>query len=273
MHWSMDQKKRILHSLDGYTCCFVGIAPDGTSTSKVIFNREDPCDLIIGYSKKYNTFAVWNPYLHAFRGATFKVRVGRFSTNTQRNTEGFLAIYSSLNDRKHSYEKKLLVKPDYIFEFCKSWREFLLPDVNDDQYNNKVLWADRYSPMPRSWEKISEKIETIERRRDTVSRARRGAQFRSKVLEAYGNRCAICRCQIPEILEAAHVYDVQYGGDDKINNGICLCANHHKLYDKGLINIKWEDKSLTINNPEVRSMDWYQRFMDEYEGHIIDVEE
>ncbi len=271
MHWTEEQRNRILYSLGQYKCCFVGITPNGASTSEILFKREEPYDLIIGYSRYRDMYVVWNPYLHLFRGSVFNVSIGRFSTNTRRNTEGFLAVYSSLNDRKHSYEKKLLVTPDYIFEFCKSWREFLLPDEKDDQYNKKVLWADRYSPEPKSWEKINERPEVIERRRDIVSRARRDSQFRSKVLEAYGNQCAICRCHISEVLEAAHIYDVQFGGNDKIDNGICLCANHHKLYDKGLINIKWEDKSLTINNPEVRSMDWYQRFMDEYKGHIIDV--
>jgi putative restriction endonuclease len=67
---------------------------------------------------------------------------------------------------------------------------------------------------------------------------RRDADFRSRVLQAYGNRCALCRVKlhvglIPLGLEAAHVRWFQFDGPDEVANGVCLCAFHHKAFDLG----------------------------------------
>ncbi|TEB07167.1 hypothetical protein Psch_00710 [Pelotomaculum schinkii] len=61
--------------------------------------------------------------------------------------------------------------------------------------------------------------------------------FRKLVLEAYDNQCAICGVKEPKILRAAHIVPVTKGGNDKIENGLCLCTNHEIAYDQGLIKI------------------------------------
>ncbi len=75
------------------------------------------------------------------------------------------------------------------------------------------------------------------RRVDIVEmrRAVRDAQFRRKVLTAYGQRCAMCGVQL-RLLDAAHVLPVgQPGSTDDTNNGVALCALHHRAYDRGLV--------------------------------------
>ena len=209
-----------------------------------------------------------------FRGNVFSVSFSRISSILNKTTDDIISVYSSLNDGNGRYEKKLLIRPTHIDKFCKSWREYLLPDRNEEHYTNKVVWADKFSPTSQTWEEcIETKSELIERRRDMIYRTRREGLFRNKVLADYGHQCAICRCNITEILEAAHVFDVRYGGDDQRENGICLCANHHMLYDKGLISINWADLTLTIRDARIQTMDWYQRFMDKYNGHIIAAKE
>ena len=61
-------------------------------------------------------------------------------------------------------------------------------------------------------------------------------------------RCALCGCEIPEIIQGAHIWGVSQiskapGIDDdtKFNhavsghNGLWLCQNHHKLFDSNII--------------------------------------
>lgn len=75
--------------------------------------------------------------------------------------------------------------------------------------------------------------------REKIERAitlRRGQpQFRKKLLEAYGGRCAITDCDCPDGLEAAHI--LPYRGDDTnhIQNGILLRSDIHTLFDIGKI--------------------------------------
>ncbi|MGH2075165.1 HNH endonuclease [Aerococcus urinaeequi] len=69
------------------------------------------------------------------------------------------------------------------------------------------------------------------------------------LLERLGDKkCAMCNCDIPEIIQGAHIWpvskikketDISY--EDKLshatsdNNGIWLCQNHHKLFDSNTI--------------------------------------
>ena len=69
-------------------------------------------------------------------------------------------------------------------------------------------------------------------------RRRRDPRFRDKVLMAYEYSCAICgldlRLRNVTIgLEAAHIKWHQVHGPDVEENGLALCATHHKLFDFG----------------------------------------
>lgn len=74
--------------------------------------------------------------------------------------------------------------------------------------------------------------ETVRRRRT------RDPAFRSRVLVAYEQRCAVCGFDVrlggAQIgLDAAHIQWHQAGGPDTVENGLALCALHHKLFDRG----------------------------------------
>jgi len=75
-----------------------------------------------------------------------------------------------------------------------------------------------------------------------VYNRRRNPQFRADVIRAYEHRCAICGYDIKVgpsdlALEAAHIKWHQSGGPDCIQNGLALCAIHHKALDRGAIGI------------------------------------
>lgn len=67
------------------------------------------------------------------------------------------------------------------------------------------------------------------------TRVRRGqGKFRSEVLKNYNKRCAVCNIDREDLLEASHILPVRnLESAGNIENGICLCVLHHKMFDQG----------------------------------------
>lgn len=77
--------------------------------------------------------------------------------------------------------------------------------------------------------------------------ARRGQKaFRSALLAAYGRRCAVTGCAVPELLEAAHITPYLGSDTNHITNGILLRTDLHTLYDCGLIAVDPETSKVVI---------------------------
>lgn len=85
--------------------------------------------------------------------------------------------------------------------------------------------------------------ETADTRRRTLSeRAVREGQdkFRTAVLAAYGQRCALTGSDAAGALEAAHITPYRGTGSNVVENGIALRADVHRLWDGGQIAIHEE---------------------------------
>jgi len=69
-------------------------------------------------------------------------------------------------------------------------------------------------------------------------KVRRGqAQFREKLLAAYGRTCAITGCKVVDLLEAAHIRPHAEELNYSVTNGLLLRADIHTLYDLDLLSI------------------------------------
>ncbi|GGV09067.1 phosphorothioated DNA-binding restriction endonuclease [Streptomyces spectabilis] len=73
-------------------------------------------------------------------------------------------------------------------------------------------------------------------------RRQRDRRMREMVLTAYEYQCAFCGYDgmigaAPVGLEAAHVRWWAFDGPDDVDNGLCLCSLHHKLFDKGVLGL------------------------------------
>ncbi|CAA0097909.1 Uncharacterised protein [BD1-7 clade bacterium] len=71
---------------------------------------------------------------------------------------------------------------------------------------------------------------------------KRDPNFRHLVLTAYGYTCAVCGfdCRIGHTsigLEAAHIKWHQENGPSNVDNGISMCALHHRAFDRGVFTI------------------------------------
>lgn len=63
--------------------------------------------------------------------------------------------------------------------------------------------------------------------------------FRTRVLRAYNDTCAICRLKHAELLDAAHILpDNHAKGDPVVPNGLALCKIHHAAYDRNIVGIR-----------------------------------
>lgn len=88
----------------------------------------------------------------------------------------------------------------------------------------------------------------------------RSPRYQYNLLNKLGEkRCALCGCTIPDIIQGAHIWSVAsiktektIGIDDKVryatdgDNGLWLCENHHKLFDRNIITIM-SDGSVKYN--------------------------
>ncbi|MGY1499628.1 phosphorothioated DNA-binding restriction endonuclease [Streptomyces sp. QTS52] len=91
-------------------------------------------------------------------------------------------------------------------------------------------------------EAVGLELEPAETGHLVPARRQRDRRMRELVLTAYEYRCAFCGYDgrigtVPVGLEAAHVRWWAFGGPDDVDNGLCLCSLHHKLFDKGVLGV------------------------------------
>ena len=114
--------------------------------------------------------------------------------------------------------------------------------------------------LPKSSLRVLRKMNTVDIVRTDLTFEKRifeeshGNQLRSpryqfNLLYKLGEKhCALCGCKIPDIIQGAHIWPVSsiradnsIGIDDKVrfatdgDNGLWLCENHHKLFDRNII--------------------------------------
>ena len=74
----------------------------------------------------------------------------------------------------------------------------------------------------------------LEKRESIVRKGQK--KFRDMVLKNYYYKCAICGIGEENLLEASHIIPVKHKNTaGSIDNGICLCVLHHKMFDKGYL--------------------------------------
>ncbi|RKS08186.1 putative restriction endonuclease [Nocardiopsis sp. Huas11] len=72
--------------------------------------------------------------------------------------------------------------------------------------------------------------------RPTRRRLGQGA-FQLALLEAYQNSCAITGQRVRPVLEAAHIHPVTKGGLHRLDNGLLLRSDVHRLFDLGYLTV------------------------------------
>lgn len=72
----------------------------------------------------------------------------------------------------------------------------------------------------------------------TVRRRLHQQAFRERVLDAYRERCALCRLRHRELLDASHIVaDREAEGEPVVSNGLALCKLHHAAFDRWILTV------------------------------------
>jgi putative restriction endonuclease len=132
--------------------------------------------------------------------------------------------------------------------------------VTDDLAGRRVYLR----PGMRTFDGTSVPIDdAVERRhimREARSRLHQG-WFRGVVLNAYNDRCTICRLHESRLLDASHIIpDAREEGVAAVRNGLALCTIHHRAYDHDLVGI----------SPDYR-VHVAPRLLDEDDGPMLDL--
>ena len=89
-------------------------------------------------------------------------------------------------------------------------------------------------------------VDARERLAGSIIRRRGQPEFRGKLLEAYGRRCAVTGYDVEEALEACHIIPYRGPETDHLTNGLLLRADLHTLFDLGLIAVDPETARVLV---------------------------
>ena len=212
------------------------------TVSKEIINS---FDIFISSDDSKKCFCVYDMRIHRFihsgENITLNAKISfynliKLNFTTQDIYNRYIFRYAK-NGYESAYEKVLIVGEDVFYEFCCHYEEYLKPNKIDIEYNDPVYYVDDNNALSVINSQKSIGLQINEREIYKIFRYRRNSVFRKQILEKYNYTCVVCGCKEPKILEAAHIRSVCDGGNDSVENGLCLCSNHHKLFDSGLLKI------------------------------------
>jgi hypothetical protein len=114
---------------------------------------------------------------------------------------------------------------------------FLLPPQVAAQVEELV--KGRLKPFASIKPEVNPDPQHDERRRGMIAVVQRQGQpeFRRRLVEAYGGKCAITGCDALQALEAAHIRPFRGRHTNDVTNGLLLRADIHTLFDQELLTI------------------------------------
>lgn len=149
--------------------------------------------------------------------------------------QGLLKPDGQIDLKRAAQPVRLISSADFnrILELGLVTEEELLPRAESDAGT---------PPAQMLSEEHSDWLGPVDRVTMLVERKVRNRQFRKRVLDAYGSRCALTGMQLINgggraETEAAHIMSVEAGGPDAVNNGIALSGTIHWMFDRGLISL------------------------------------
>ncbi|MGH9470892.1 MAG: HNH endonuclease [Terriglobia bacterium] len=217
-----------------------------TSVESPLELGADGPTILIGYEPELNLFAGFDLQRHrVFTTGSSSVQIDREELR-RAETEG-LSFHRKSND-----EIAVGIRPDMFMAYATNAQ--ILHHYGREANVLRLLSqavAVHEAPPREEIEPLS-----IERQRiiTEVSRLSRAADFRQRVLFAYGNRCAVSGVQL-RLVDAAHIVPVGApGSSDHVRNGIALSTMYHRAFDAGLIYLNEEHRML-LNNAQLHALE------------------
>lgn len=205
--------------------------------------------LLGGWSEEFSVYAFWDARRHtAFSRRSPSLQV---DANTL-DTAGTVGIASQLRPTQQGEEVVIGCNPSSLLWYVENGA----PLHNAEEDATAVV--DLAEATPEEERDFLDSADTeiaSARRYDLVEtmRAYRDAKFRPAVLQAFGYKCAVCRCDL-KLVDAAHIVPISHAeSTDEVTNGLAFCRLHHGAYDNALLGVQ-SDYSLVINPERVNRL-------------------
>ena len=157
-------------------------------------------------------------------------------------------------------------------------RSILTYTLIDEWFKDKtqdiesLLEVNAFTELEKNLRSQGGKVYKPEELKDEQTVIVRDSAFRKIVISTYNHTCAFCGLKILDtktqnIVDGAHIKPFSKFYDDRINNGLSLCKNHHWAFDRGWFTI--DDDYCIIVSDRIREVSPNAKPMREFVGDRI----
>ena len=193
------------------------------------FGFEPNCKtLILDWQNELGVFAGFDSSLHQGKlGASPSIQIRKAALD-QATLDGFAP------QGKSNSELVIAFRPEFFGAYVDSLESLHACGAFPDEID--ILSRIGRDPDDVDDEEVARTI--AEPRRYAVVSTRQAIRdrgFRNRVLQAYKYSCAMCGIQL-SLIEGAHILPVEHPeSTDGTDNGVALCALHHRAFDRALV--------------------------------------
>ncbi len=169
------------------------------------------------------------------------------STYLTINSDGEYEIYAKTYGANKYASSLLCYAAYYVLEQGK---KIILYEINEQNLDVLPKTSIEVIDEMGIFERVHTDIQ-LEKKAFEENNSLRSPHYISNLFDKFGMKhCAMCGCEIPEIIQGAHIWPVslikKQGNitfEEKLQhatsgeNGLWLCENHHKLFDQNIISI------------------------------------
>lgn len=200
--------------------------------------------VLAGFSPDYGVFVLWEARYHHRYAYSRNVQVREYLLEQARRTGWAVDEPRRVANGR---EVRAAVSAGNLTRFIRLAREADLSGLTAERKEAFLLSFGRDLPTESELPSYLELL----RGREMVERAIRDVGFAPRVKMAFGYMCGVCNAQL-NIAEAAHIIPIsEEGSVDEVWNGICLCPNHHTLFDLRLLLIS-ADLKITVDSAVIQ---------------------
>lgn len=193
---------------------------------------------MLGYSPLFGVFTAWEARLHSESGYSKNLQfkeepleeclVSGWAVSAPRRTDNGLEVRVAVHPLHLGLYLRTMAEADALHIYNEERRQFFVSRrpliAGEEQPSGAQPLDSSNGPRPRI----------------TSTRLRRLTAFGQNVLSEFGQTCAICQTQL-RVVEGAHIIPIHdERSRDEVWNGLCLCRNHHRLFDLRIVRLDFE---------------------------------
>lgn len=223
------------------------VASFKTIWSQLVVTRHDPIFALPFYHMRSESFwnLVANPGCEIWIESKSSMRSFANLTTAVR----FAELDDSLASILLTPEGREILKDTLLETYFPDTRDGYVESGGDDLPNGNVL-----NESPNEYKrKLAELKNRLNNEAFQEEVFVRGGIFKREIPKIYNNTCAISGMRVDALLsismvDACHIVPFSEGYDDTLVNGIALCPNLHRAFDRGLISISDDYRVLLKKN-------------------------